>query len=66
MTTTNTTTTDAITTLIETLTTAKEDAVKFDTKGNKAAATRVRKALQEVSSTCKDLRKTVQEIKNAM
>jgi len=66
-TTTNTNTntiTTAVDNLINTLNTAKEDAVKFDTKGNKAAGTRIRKALMEVTTGCKELRKTVQEIKN--
>ena len=33
-------------------------------KGNKAAATRARKALLEISKLCKDVRKQIQEIKN--
>lgn len=50
--------------LIETLNGAVEDAGKFD-GGNQAAGTRVRKALQTVVNGGKDLRKTIQEIKNS-
>ena len=41
------------------------DVESFLEKGNKAAATRARKALLEVSKLCKDIRKQVQEIKNS-
>ena len=37
---------------------------KFSEKGNKAAGTRARKALMEVSKLCKDRRKEIQEAKN--
>ena len=50
--------------LIETLNGVVEDAGKFDS-GNQAAGTRVRKALQTVVNGGKDLRKAIQEIKNA-
>lgn len=50
--------------LINTLNGSVEDAEKFDT-GNQAAGTRVRKALQSVINGSKELRKTVQEIKNS-
>jgi hypothetical protein len=50
--------------LIETLNGVVEDAEKFDS-GNQAAGTRVRKALQTVVNGGKDLRKAIQEIKNA-
>jgi len=36
----------------------------FLEKGNKAAATRARKSLLEISKLCKDIRKQIQEIKN--
>jgi ElaB/YqjD/DUF883 family membrane-anchored ribosome-binding protein len=51
--------------LVTTLTEALEDAEKFSDKGNKAAGTRVRKALLEVSKGCKDIRNQVTEQKNA-
>ncbi len=50
--------------IIETLNGAVEDAGKFD-GGNQSAGTRVRKALQSAINGSKELRKTVQEIKNS-
>ena len=41
------------------------DFAKFYDKGNKAAGTRVRKAMQEVKNLAQDLRKDVQAKKNA-
>ena len=38
---------------------------KFNEKGNKAAGTRARKALMEITKLCKDRRKEIQESKNA-
>ena len=49
-------------TIIESM---SEDVAKFDDKGNKAAGTRVRKAMQEVKNLAQDLRKDVQAKKNA-
>jgi len=37
---------------------------KFSDKGNKAAGTRARKALMEITKLCKDRRKEIQESKN--
>lgn len=37
----------------------------FYDKGNKAAGTRVRKGMQDLTNFAKDVRKEVQEIKNA-
>jgi hypothetical protein len=37
---------------------------KFEDKGNKAAGTRARKALNEISKMCKIRRKEVQDKKN--
>lgn len=51
--------------MITTLTEALEDAQKFSDKGNKAAGTRVRKALLEVANSCKSVRKQVSDEKNA-
>lgn len=42
---------------------AMKDANKLDEKGNKAAGTRVRKAMQEVKSRAQDIRKAVMEAK---
>lgn len=42
-----------------------EENEKFNDKGNKAAGTRARKALMEITKLCKDRRKEIQESKNA-
>lgn len=38
---------------------------KFYDKGNKAAGTRARKLCQELKNLCQDIRKEIQEKKNA-
>lgn len=43
----------------------EEDVVKFYEKGNKAAGTRVRKAMQDLKKLAQDLRVDVQNNKNA-
>ena len=40
------------------------DVVKFAEKGNKAAGTRVRQAMQELKKLAQDVRVEVQEAKN--
>jgi hypothetical protein len=42
-----------------------EDNLKFLEKKNKAAGTRARKALMEITKLCKARRKEIQEAKNA-
>jgi len=42
----------------------EEDVQKFYDKGNNAAGTRIRKAMQEVKALAQDIRKEVQERKN--
>ena len=42
-----------------------ENNLKFVEKGNKAAGTRARKALMELSKLCKTKRKEIQDAKNA-
>jgi hypothetical protein len=42
-----------------------QDNEKFSDKGNKAAGTRARKALMEITKSCKDRRKEIQEAKNS-
>ncbi len=42
----------------------EEDVGKFYDKGNNAAGTRIRKAMQEVKALAQDIRKEVQDIKN--
>ena len=47
------------------VTSTQVDIDKFYESGNKAAGTRVRKAMQEVKNLAQDLRKDVQAKKNA-
>ena len=42
----------------------EDDFSKFYNKGNKAAGTRVRKAMQELKRTAQDIRVEVQGMKN--
>ena len=49
--------------LIETCT---EDVDKFYVKGNKAAAVRIRKAMQDVKNLAQEVRLHVQETKNSL
>ena len=44
----------------------EEDVEKFYVKGNKAAAVRIRKSMQEVKNLAQELRLHVQETKNNM
>jgi hypothetical protein len=50
--------------MIDDLTAALVDATKHD-KGNSAAGTRVRKAMQDVKAAAQDVRKKVQDDKKA-
>lgn len=43
---------------------AQTDVEKFYDKGNKAAGTRIRSAMQELKKLAQDVRVEVQEIKN--
>ncbi len=43
----------------------EEDFVKFYDKGNQAAGTRVRKGMQDLKNMAQDIRKEVQDKKNA-
>lgn len=52
--------------LIDILEGARTDYKKFFTKGNKAAATRLRKRLQDVAKLCKESRKQVIEHKKSL
>jgi len=51
--------------LIALLENTRDDYEKFFERGNNAAGTRVRKALQEVKALAQDLRVEVQEAKNS-
>ena len=44
---------------------AEDDFKKFYEKGNKAAGTRVRKAMQDIKAKAQEIRADVQERKNA-
>ena len=52
--------------LIALLEEAKVDYSKFYAKGNKTAATRLRKSLQDVSKLCKTAREEVLEYKKTL
>lgn len=43
----------------------EEDFAKFYDKGNKAAGTRARKAMQDLKNMAQDIRKEIQESKNS-
>jgi uncharacterized membrane protein (DUF106 family) len=45
----------------EVLNSVQEDATKFYEKGNKAAGTRLRKAMQQIKSLAQDVRVNVSE-----
>ena len=49
----------------EELTNIQEDAAKFTEKGNKAAGTRVRKAMQTIKALAQDVRVAVSAANNA-
>ena len=46
------------------LTDIRADVEKFDIKGNNAAGTRIRKAMQNVKAIAQQIRTVVSEIKN--
>ena len=60
-----TTETNLLEEMITLLEETRDDHEKFFERGNNAAGTRVRKAMQEVKSMAQDLRLDVQETKNA-
>lgn len=51
--------------LVELVDGIREDAAKFEEKGNKAAGTRVRKAMQSIKATAQDVRVYVSEKNNS-
>ncbi|MDB4920061.1 histone H1 [Mucilaginibacter sp.] len=53
------------TALKELIETTEQDAAAFYEKGNKAAGTRLRNAMQQLKVTATDIRKEVTEKKNA-
>jgi hypothetical protein len=56
---------ELITQLVTVLTDVQTDVEKFDTKGNKAAGTRIRKAMQTVKGLAQDVRVAVSEANKA-
>jgi hypothetical protein len=52
--------------LLEKFSEYEQNHDKFAEKGNKAAGTRARKALSEITKLAKDQRKVIQEVKNAV
>jgi len=56
---------DLITQLEQTVEDIRTDAAKFDEKGNKAAGTRVRKAMQAIKGLAQDVRVAVSEANNS-
>jgi len=56
---------DLITQMEAVLTEVQADAAKFDEKGNKAAGTRVRKAMQTMKALAQDVRVAVSEANKA-
>ena len=60
-----TTETNLLEEMITLLEETRDDHDKFFERGNNAAGTRVRKAMQEIKSMAQDLRLDVQETKNA-
>jgi hypothetical protein len=55
---------EKFTELKELIATAEADATAFFDKGNKAAGTRLRNALQQIKVTATDIRKQVTDKKN--
>jgi hypothetical protein len=53
---------EAIKTLIESL---QQDVEKFETKGNAAAGTRIRKGMQELKNLAQEIRVQISEKKNS-
>jgi|TARA_B110000967_G_C18385207_1_gene317199 hypothetical protein len=51
--------------ITEVITNVQEDVTKFDEKGNKAAGTRVRKAMQQIKTLAQDVRVAVSAANNA-
>lgn len=56
---------DLITQLETTLAEISTDVAKFDDKGNKAAGTRIRKAMQTVKTLAQDVRVGISEANKA-
>jgi hypothetical protein len=55
---------DKISKLKELIVSAETDAIKFHEKGNSAAGTRLRAAMQQIKVLAQEIRNEVTEIKN--
>ena len=51
--------------IVEVIDSVREDAAKFEEKGNGAAGTRVRKAMQTIKTLAQDVRNHISEAKKA-
>jgi hypothetical protein len=51
--------------IVEVIDSVREDAAKFEEKGNGAAGTRVRKAMQTIKTLAQDVRNHVSDAKKA-
>jgi hypothetical protein len=51
--------------IVEVIDSIRQDAAKFEEKGNGAAGTRVRKAMQTIKTLAQDVRNHVSEAKKA-
>jgi hypothetical protein len=56
---------DLLNQIAEAVESIREDAAKFEEKGNGAAGTRVRKAMQTIKTLAQDVRNHVSEAKKA-
>jgi len=56
---------DLLNQIAEAVESIREDAAKFEEKGNGAAGTRVRKAMQTIKALAQDVRNHVSETKKA-
>jgi hypothetical protein len=59
-------TTDSLNSLKALVTEFESNYTKFNEKGNKAAATRARKALQDIRNLAKDIRTEISDSKKKM
>lgn len=56
---------DLLNQIVEAVNSVREDAAKFEEKGNGAAGTRVRKAMQTIKGLAQDVRVHISEAKKS-
>jgi hypothetical protein len=56
---------DLLNQIVAAVDSVREDAAKFEDKGNGAAGTRVRKAMQEIKTLAQDVRVHISDAKKA-